>query len=85
MGKNRDLIQILLIILIGMFIPFLGAMSITYGFNLYRISSSFGYFLVFFGVELVIVYLYFFLTNWRAQKKFQQLQTSKDEETVKDK
>jgi hypothetical protein len=85
MGKNRDLIQILLIILIGMFIPFLGAMTITYGFNLYRISSSFGYFLVIFGIELAIVYLYFFLTNWSAQKKLKQFQSRKDEETIKDK
>jgi hypothetical protein len=85
MGKNRDLLQILLIILIGMFIPFFGAISITYGFNLYQIVSSFGYFLVIFGLELLIVYLYFYLTNWNAQKKLQQVQKKNVEETVKDK
>ena len=73
MGKNRDLIQILAIVMIGMFIPFLGAIAISYGFNLWKISSTFGYFLLIFGVELGLVYLYFTITNRMAEKKMDEL------------
>jgi len=69
MGKNRDLIQILLIVILGMFIPFLGAIAISYGFNLWKIGSTFGYFLLIFGIELGLVYLYFTITNRMANKK----------------
>ena len=59
MGKNRDLIQILALVIIGMFIPFLGSIAITYGLdftnvnNLLKIGSTFGYFLLIFGIELM--------------------------------
>ncbi len=69
MGKNRDLIQILAIVMIGMFIPFLSAIAISYGFNLWKIGSTFGYFLLIFGIELGLVYLYFTITNRMANKK----------------
>lgn len=69
MGKNRDLIQILLIVIIGMFIPFLGSIVINYGYDFWRISSTFVWFLLIFGFELVAVYLYFSITNKVAQKK----------------
>jgi len=78
MSKNRDLIQILLIITIGMFIPFLGSIVISFKLNplnvedLLKISSTFGYFLLIFGLELLIVYLYFWLTNMIAEKKLNQ-------------
>ncbi len=78
MSKNRDLIQILLIITIGMFIPFLGSIVISFKLNplnvedLLKISSTFGYFLLIFGLELLIVYLYFWLTNMSAEKKLNQ-------------
>ena len=69
MGKNHDLIQILAIVMIGMFIPFLGAITISYGFDLWKIGSTFGYFLLIFGIELGLVYLYFTITNRMANKK----------------
>ncbi len=78
MSKNRDLIQILLIITLGMFIPFLGSIIISFKLNplnvedLLKISSTFGYFLLIFGLELLIVYLYFWLTNMIAEKKLNQ-------------
>ena len=75
MGKNRDLIQIIILVLIGMFIPFLGSILINFGLNisdfedLIKIGRTFGYFLLIFAIELAIVYLYFTLINWNANKK----------------
>ena len=83
MGKNRDLIQILLIVIIGMFIPFLGSIIITFNMNLLNvddiltISSTFGWFLLIFGIELGMVYLYFTITNSLAQKKLDKETISK--------
>lgn len=77
MGKHKDLIQLLLIIIIGMFIPFF--LSIAYMYNLdirsaqgwSSILSTFGLFLFIFGVELGIVFVYFYLTNMVAEKRLQ--------------
>ncbi|UCH72281.1 MAG: hypothetical protein JSW62_01665 [Thermoplasmatales archaeon] len=69
MGKNRDLVQILTIVIVGMFIPFLGSITINYGYDLWKIGSTFGYFLLIFAIELVIVFLYFSITNKIANKK----------------
>ena len=75
MGKNRDLRQILALVIIGMFIPFLGSITITYGLDLInvndllKIGSTFGYFLLIFVIELAIVFLYFTITNKIAGKK----------------
>ncbi|KYK32248.1 MAG: hypothetical protein AYK22_01840 [Thermoplasmatales archaeon SG8-52-3] len=75
MGKNRDLIQILLIVIIGMFIPFLGSIVITFGLditdtnNLLKIGSTFLWFLLIFAIELALVYVYFLMTNKVARKK----------------
>jgi hypothetical protein len=75
MGKNSDLIQILLIVIIGMFIPFLGSLIIVFDVSpatiggLLTIGSTFGYFLLIFGIELGVVYVYFYSTNALAQKK----------------
>ena len=74
MGKNKDLILILSLVLIGMFIPFLCSITITYGLDLtnmadmVKIGSTFGYFLLIFGIEMLIVYLYFTISNWLANK-----------------
>ena len=73
MGKNRDLIQILILVIIGMFIPFLGSIFINYGYNLMKIASTFGYFLIIFAIELVIVYLYFSISNKFATKKIKKI------------
>lgn len=78
MGKNRDLIQILTLVLIGMFIPFLVSITITYGLDLtdiddlIKIGSTFGYFLLIFGIELLIVYLYFTIVNKMANKNMEK-------------
>ena len=75
MGKTTDLISTLIIVIIGMFIPFLGSIIITFGldftnFNdLLRVGSTFGWFLLIFGIELVVVYLYYKITNKIASKK----------------
>jgi uncharacterized membrane protein (DUF485 family) len=74
MSKNRDLVVILIIIIIGMFIPFLGAIILNYGFDSIRIGITFGHFLLIFSLELAIVYLYFTITNKIAQKKLDSTQ-----------
>ena len=78
MGKNRDLIQILVLVIVGMFIPFLGSMIINFGLDftnkvdLMKIVLAFGYFLIIFGIELGVVYLYFNLTNRYANKNIEK-------------
>lgn len=78
MSKNRDLISILALVIIAMFIPFLGSMMITYGLDMtnvndwYKIGSTFGYFLLIFGIELISVMLYFKITNKVANKKLKE-------------
>lgn len=75
MGKNKDLFQILALVIIGMFIPFLGSIALTYGLDFnnldswLKIGATFGYFLLIFAVELGIVFLYFSLSNRFACKK----------------
>jgi len=68
MGKNTDLILILSLVIIGMFIPFLGSMTINYGLDVPKIVTTFGYFLLIFGIELFIVYLYYALSSKIANK-----------------
>jgi hypothetical protein len=72
MGKNTDIIKVLLVILLGMFIPFLGAIALTYGFDIKQIAITFGYFILIFGVELFIVYIYFTVGNKVASKKMEK-------------
>jgi len=78
MGKYRDITQILLIVIIGMLIPFLGSIILTFNLditntnNLLKIFFAFGYFLIFFGIELVIVILYFQITNKIAGKQIEK-------------
>ena len=78
MSKRRDLIQILLIVIIGMFIPFLGSITITFGLditnldNILKIGSTFGWFLLIFAIELVVVFIYYYTTNKIASKKLDE-------------
>jgi len=78
MGKNRDLVSILLLVIIGMFIPFLISIIITFGLDfsnvkdLLKIGTAFGYFLLIFGIELFVVYLYYSITNKIASKKLDE-------------
>ncbi|MCJ2513789.1 MAG: hypothetical protein LN408_05045 [Candidatus Thermoplasmatota archaeon] len=74
MGKNIDLIQILTLVIVAMFIPFLISIIINYRLDLSNIGDLIkmhfaGLFLLFFGIELIIVYLYFNITNLLAKKK----------------
>ena len=73
MGKHRDLVLLLVIILIGMFIPFVGAITINYGFDLWIIAGTFGYFLLIFAVELGVVFGYFYINSRVNADKFEQL------------
>ena len=75
MGKNRDLIQILIIVIIGMFIPFLGSIVITFDLditnidNLLKIGSTFFWFLIIFAIVFGLVYAYFIISNKIVSKK----------------
>ncbi len=83
MSKNIDVVKILVIVIIGMFIPFLGSLVIVYGMDLtnfddvLKIGSTFGYFLLIFGVELVIVYLYYAISNKVVGKKLDEYKPKK--------
>jgi hypothetical protein len=78
MKISKDLILILLLVIIGMFIPFLGSIVITFGLdftkidNLIKIGKTFGWFLVIFALELAVVYLYYTTTNKIASKKLEK-------------
>jgi hypothetical protein len=73
MGKNRDLVQVLSLVIIGMFIPFFGSIALSYGLDdITRIAYTFGYFLVFFGLELGIVFLYFTISGKIAKKQMKK-------------
>lgn len=78
MSKNRDLIQILLLVIIGMFIPFLGSLLLNFNLDVtsfnswWKIGSTFGYFLLIFGIELIVVYLYFTISNNISKKKLEK-------------
>lgn len=78
MGKNRDLIIILSIVIMGMFIPFLGSIIITFNLDVknfetwYKIASTFGYFLLIFALELLAVLLYFTISNKFYSKKLRK-------------
>ena len=78
MAKNKDLIQILLIIIIGMFIPFFGSIAFSYGFNDFvKILTTFGYFLLIFAFELGIVMLYFSINGRISSKKINKYKPKK--------
>jgi hypothetical protein len=75
MSKRRDLVQILLIVIIGMFIPFLISIVISFSLDitnldhLSKVGTTFLWFLLIFGIELFSVFLYFNITYRIANKK----------------
>lgn len=79
MSKNTDLLMILSIVIIGMFIPFFGSIVITFGLDIslidswYKIGSTFGYFLLIFAVELLVIMLYFTISNKIFGKKLDKM------------
>jgi hypothetical protein len=72
MGKHRDVIQILLLVLVGMFVPFLGSIALTYGLEIRKIGLTFVYFIGIFGIELFVVFLYFTITSRQANKRLEE-------------
>ena len=78
MGKNTDLIFILSLVIVGMFIPFLGSIVITFGLDftnwgdLMKIGSTFGWFLLIFAIELSIVFLYFTISSKVSNKNMEK-------------
>ena len=83
MNKHMDLIQILSLVIIGMFIPFIISIIIVFGLDitdtgdLFKISKTFGWFLLIFGLELGVVYLYFKITAKIANKKIKEYKPKK--------
>jgi len=79
MGKNLDIAKILIIVMIGMFIPFFGSIAITFDLDftcindIMKSGSTFGYFLLIFAIELVIVFVYYKLSNKLAEKKLEKI------------
>ena len=79
MGKNSDLALILSLVVVGMFIPFLGSIIISFKLditnidNLLDIAKTFGYFLIIFAIELGVVFLYYTVTNKIASKKIEKI------------
>jgi hypothetical protein len=86
MGNTLDIIKILLLVIMGMFIPFIGSLALAFNIDLLMLQgweliiTSFLYFLVFFGMELALVFVYYTLTNRMAQKSFQDISTIEDNE-----
>ncbi len=78
MGKNRDVIQILALVIVGMFIPFFGSLIINFNLDIacfdswWKIGSTFGYFLLIFALELGVVFLYFKISSKTASKKMKR-------------
>lgn len=78
MGKTKDLVQILIIVIIGILIPFTFSIVINFNLdikninNLFKIFSTFGWFLLIFGIELIVVYLYYQITNKISSEKFEK-------------
>ena len=79
MSKVKDIIQILIVVIIGILIPFVGSIIINFNMditnvnNMIKIGSTFLWFLLIFGIELVIVYLYYQISNMISSKKFDEL------------
>ena len=72
MAKHRDVLQVLVLVLVGMFVPFLGSIALTYGLEIEKIGLTFVYFIALFGVELFIVFLYFTVTSSHANKRLEE-------------
>ncbi|HVQ00070.1 MAG TPA: hypothetical protein VMT57_01005 [Candidatus Thermoplasmatota archaeon] len=72
MGKHRDVLQILVLVLVGMFVPFLGSIALTYGLEIEKIGLTFVYFIALFGFELFLVFLYFTVSGSRANKRLEE-------------
>lgn len=79
MGKYKDIAGILLLIIVGMFIPFIVSIVITFNLdatnleNWLKIGSTFGWFLIIFGIELIVVVFYYNITSKIAKKRIKDI------------
>jgi membrane protein implicated in regulation of membrane protease activity len=73
MGRNRDIALILLVVVLGMFVPFFGSIVYVYGLNVSRLVVGFVVFVVLFGVELGVVYAYFKISGKRSAAEVERL------------
>ena len=79
MGKYKDIAGILLLIAVGMFIPFIVSIVITFNLdainleNWLKIGSTFGWFLIIFGIELIVVVLYYNIKSKIANKRIKDI------------
>ncbi len=73
MSRHWDIVRILLVVVVGMFIPFSGSVLLFYGLSLGRLLLGFLVFLVLFGVELGAVVLYFKVSGKRAAAEVERL------------
>jgi hypothetical protein len=64
---------ILGIVILGMFIPFSGVVLLFYGLSLSNLILGFVLFLVFFGVELGVVIIFFKAGGKRATAEVERL------------
>ena len=75
MGKNKDLAQILTLVILGMFLPLLGSVMVVFKLNILEIDDLIKIglvsivFLILFALELLAVFLYFLVTSETASKK----------------
>jgi len=68
MSKNKDLIQILIINF---------GLDFSDTSDILKTISTFGWFLLIFGLELIVVYIYYQLTNKIASKRLEEYKTKK--------
>jgi len=73
MSRHRDIAGILVLVIIGMFVPFSGSVLLFYGLSLDRLLLGFLVFLVLFGLELGVVVVYFKVSGKRAAAEVERL------------
>ena len=79
MSKNRDLFQILILVLIAMFIPFFISVIINFEIDfsnfqdILKIIITFIHFLIIFGIELIAVFIYFNISNKLSNNKINKI------------
>jgi hypothetical protein len=83
MSKNRDLFQILILVLIAMFIPFFISVIINFEIDfsnfedILKIIITFIHFLIIFGIELIVVFIYFNISNKLSNNKINKIKKIK--------
>jgi hypothetical protein len=73
MARRRDVAGILSLVMVGMFVPFSGAVLVIFQAGAPEVLLGFCLFLVFFGLEMGSVYLYFLVSGRRAAGQVEKL------------